>query len=794
MHINTKRHFLSVVFLLLGLMEVSAQHGLSFDIGYRHEGDTIRTTYFNTGITSVTDSLRGVQVNGLLNMARRHNGVQVAGFSNISLTPVKGVQFSGLSNVAMGMKRGLQLSMMLNVASGDVKGAQIGGYNYADTLNGSQIGFLNIALRHPKGWQIGVINYSRDTIANKIGLININPRTTIDMLMFTGNDCYMNIAARFRNRSTYNILNVGMHSTGLDRKFSGALGYRIGKYFMLSRRWSLSADLGYNHVESFEHDDNTLRERFYELQARLNADYQLTPSLGAFATVGFTDMRRYSHAAHYRSRMLYEAGLSFRYPHSGQRRWRVEWDRRASDTSNEGLLVTPMKPSPWMALAEATAVNVFVQCFDRFVTAQDYAQTTWKTGMDNIKNGFVWDNDRFSCNLIMHPYHGNLYFNSARENGLSYWASMPYPVIGSLQWEIFGEKEPPAINDFIATSFGGMCIGEVLHRMSNTLLDDSKRGWPRFFREAAAFLVSPIKGVNRLVTGKAWHVSHDKYLYHDSERNPLDFSITAGSRYLVDDGKLFRGASNPFVNLFMEYGDALNESGYNKPYDFFDFEATFSMSKNQPIINHLNITGRLWGTQIHRNKGTEAVFGIYQHFDYFDSEAIKDGSTKTPYRISEAAAFGPGLVLRMPSIGVLSHLEQRFYIDAVLLGGTKSDYLTIKKRDYTMGSGYSVKNKTHMELRHFGRFIFNTRLYHLFTWKGYENKDLTNIDPLYVNAQGDKGNVYLVIVNPLVEIDITPKWSANINGNFFYRRTHYKYYNDVRTRTYDLRFGLTCHI
>ncbi len=30
-------------------------------------------------------------------------------------------------------------------------------------------------------------------------------------------------------------------------------------------------------------------------------------------------------------------------------------------------------------------------------------------------------------------------------------------------WEFCGEVEPPAINDVLATTFGGICIGEVMH-------------------------------------------------------------------------------------------------------------------------------------------------------------------------------------------------------------------------------------------------------------------------------------------------------------------------------------------
>jgi hypothetical protein len=197
-------------------------------------------------------------------------------------------------------------------------------------------------------------------------------------------------------------------------------------------------------------------------------------------------------------------------------------------------------------------------------------------------------------------------------------------------------------------------------------------------------------------------------------------------------------------------------------------------------------------------KHIRAEFGIYQHFDYFDSKPVKDGSDLTPYRISEAAAFGPGAIIQMPAVGALSHLEQRVFINGILLGGTKSDYYSIIDRDYNMGSGYSVKSKTHMELRHFGRFILNAHYYRIYTWKGYDPdldmSSLTEDEMLHLNSQGDKGNAALLVINPKTEFDITRNWSIELSGSYFVRRTHYKYYKDVKCNTFELRLGVTAHL
>ena len=780
--------------VLLFANSVMSQHGLSIDIGQRHHEDSTRVTNFSIGLTHYTDTLRGVQLNGIANFADKTKGLQLSGFSNIATSPLRGVQLTGIANISMGVEHGLQLASLLNVSSHHMQGAQLGFYNYADTLNGSQVGIINVAMCHPRGWQIGLVNYSHDTLAHKIGLVNANPKTTIDIMTFGGSCLKINGALRFRNRSTYNMIGMGTHFMGLDKKFSGALFYRIGQYFQLSPRWSVSGDVGFFHIETFEHHNANQPERLFSLQARLNADYMLSKNVGAFVSAGWGDTRYYDHWRSYRSRPLVEAGLTFRYQHSALRPNAARWEKKQHESGDSLMAQGLGRKHPWWALAEVTGVNVGVQLFDRYASRLDFAQTTLRSLRENFKNGFVWDNDVFSTNMFMHPYHGNLYFNSARSQGLNFWESAPYSFIGSLQWELLGETEPPAINDILATTFGGICIGEVTNRISRIILNDSRRGWNRFWREAAATIVNPMGAMKRFATGDAWRVRTDHYRYHDYDRNPVDFSISMGDRYLADNGALFRGEHNPYVNLYLEYGDPVNAGDNNTPYDFFDVEATFGLSTNQPVINQLHLMGRLWSTPMIEGRKMAAEFGIYQHFDYFDSKPVKDGSDLTPYRISEVAAFGPGVIMQLPEVGMLTRLEQRLFVTGILLGGTKSDYFNVIERDYNMGSGFSVKSKTHMEMRNFGRFILHAQYYQLYTWKGYEQKDLSTVDLYHLNAQGDRGNARLLVINPIVEFDLYRNWSLVVAGTSFIRRTHYKFYENVRANTFEFRMGLTAHL
>ena len=320
---NFKLLLVVPTWMVATMASAQIRHGLAIDFGKNHQEDTTHVTNFSMGVTSHTDTLKGVQANMLSNYAREVNGLQLSGFSNISSSPMRGVQLSGVTNISMGVEKGLQAAALLNVSSGLMRGTQVSAYNYAEELNGLQLGVFNVATSHPKGWQVGIMNYTKDGGGHKIGLINVSPETTIDVMAYGGTSTKMNGAIRFRNKSTYNILGLGTHFMGFDEDFSGAVFYRLGQFFPITPKFSLSGDIGYYHVETFKKHSEDGPSRLFSIQARLNADYQLTRNMGLFASVGYGDTRYYHHEQKYRNRFLAEAGVTFRYPHNANRQTSV---------------------------------------------------------------------------------------------------------------------------------------------------------------------------------------------------------------------------------------------------------------------------------------------------------------------------------------------------------------------------------------------------------------------------------------------------------------------------------------
>ena len=748
------------------------------------------------GFVNIADSVKGVQLSPVSNIAENANGLQLSGFSNVAYDGMKGLQLSALNNIVIGEANGLQLTGFTNQNLGTLKGLQVAFRNATDTLRGVQLGLFNYIYRnYQKGVQIGLINFSGDTASTKrYGLINVNPKTRIDVMAFAGTSSKANMALRFRNRSTYNIIGAGTHYMGLDEKFSGTIFYRIGQYFQLTPKLSLSGDVGFFHIETFQEHSTDGPERLYSLEARLNLDYQLSKKYGIFGTVGYGDTRYYSHNESFRHRMIGEVGLTYRYAgYNSNKDKRLRLHSEEDMMGDDSRLALPPKKNFLRTAAMIFTVNAFVQRWDAWVLNEEFAQISIHSVKNNFKNAFVWDNDNFNTNLFAHPYHGNLYFNSARSNGLTYFEAFPCAIAGSLMWEFFGEITPPAINDLMATSIGGTCIGEITFRISDLFYDDRERGFSRFLRELGGALVSPMKGFKRVLTGEAWKVKNQNYLYHDYSRIPVSYSISVGSRYLADDRALFRGEHNPYLELGMEYGDAYDNEE-NKPFSYFRSYVTFGFSSNQPAVNRLNLLGRIWGTPVADKKMFEADFGIFQHFNFYNSEAVKDGTDLIPYRISEAASVGPGLIYRFPNLRARMNLEQRIFLSGILLGGSLSDYLYIQERDYNMGSGFSAKIQTRMDIAKVGYMYIDANYFHIFTWKGYDRtewEDKTGFELDYTNAQGDPGNTRIMAFNGNFGVFLSRHLSLDLRGSYFWRHAHYRDFEDVNARTFELRAGLT---
>ena len=398
--------------------------------------------------------------------------------------------------------------------------------------------------------------------------------------------------------------------------------------------------------------------------------------------------------------------------------------------------------APWRAGAETVGFNIGLWAFDRYVLKGHYAYISWSTIKENFRHGFEWDNDHLHTNMFDHPYNGSIFFNAGRSNGFNFWQSELFAIGGSAMWEMFMEKEYPSTNDIIATPIGGAALGEVLYRTSDLILDDRSSGGERFGRELASFFIDPMKGINRIVTGAAW-----KRRTTSGRRfgiPPISVELSLGGRYisLIENDEGSRAGAVAEINI--EYGDRYTEMT-KAPYDYFSFLMELQGIKSQPLLSRVEIIGRLLSKEIFDKKGLNINVGLYQHFDYFDSDTIRPERkpyffpASVPYKMGTPASIGGGAMFKYAPLKSMT-LDGYIHLNGLILAGVLTDFYREYNRNYNWGSGFSIKAGLNWALSddRLSLKIAN-QFYRIYTWKGYDSQYDYSLTPegKPVDVQGD---------------------------------------------------------
>lgn len=446
------------------------------------------------------------------------------------------------------------------------------------------------------------------------------------------------------------------------------------------------------------------------------------------------------------------------------------------------------KKNPWIAASQIFGLNVGLWAFDRYALNADYARIDIKSFKQNLTEGFYWDNDRIGTNMFLHPYHGSLYYNSARSQGFNFWTSGVFALGGSAMWELFMENEHPSKNDIVATPIGGMALGEVLFRASDLILDDSKRGGNRTRREILAFLVSPTRGLTRLINGDAFRKRPTSGRQFGLPEISIEASV--GNRVVELRNEILDKGTGFAVDFNIEYGDRFSVDN-PKPFDYFTINGNFNLQKSQPLLGKLSVMGRLWGGELVDNDKDFVNIGVYQHFDFYDSDTISSVSHETPYRMAIPAAFGIGLMHKSKRFEDW-HFTSRIHLNGILLGASLSDHYRVSERNYNLGSGYGWKTESQISYKDVVGLSLLYEGYRLFSWKGYaQSTDFSKVDQNEINAQGDKSRAIFQVITPKVQFKLKDRLYMTLSNSLYTRRTHYKHFPDISSTTGEGKIMLT---
>ncbi len=434
-----------------------------------------------------------------------------------------------------------------------------------------------------------------------------------------------------------------------------------------------------------------------------------------------------------------------------------EKDKLKPDLTLKSYEATKRKKTPLLAITEIVGLNLGVMSYNRYIAKEEFAEISWGSIKENFKHGFVWDEDHFETNFFMHPYHGSLYFNIARSNGMSFWESVPYAAGGSLMWEMTMENTYPSYNDFIMTTTGGIMLGEALYRLSSQILDNSATGFERVWRELLAGLINPARGFNRLINGKAFKRSGS----NSYDRVPIEGYISFGGRgnfsSNIDSktGKKVDGGAKTMIEAMIVYGDMFKE-GKRSPFDTFLARAWISHSKFKPEFSFYAY-GLITGKTYIKEKSKQLI-GIFQHFDFFNIEIIEIG----------ASSIGIGYINEV-QLSERLRLDASLQVGFILVGASNNEYVEFLERDYNFGTGLNIKVDA------------------AFTFESVMTIYLSGIHYGMLSIDGVKGSESLTLLTAKYSFNLSKKVSVGIDIYSYLRESEYKDFPDINQHIHGAR-------
>lgn len=351
----------------------------------------------------------------------------------------------------------------------------------------------------------------------------------------------------------------------------------------------------------------------------------------------------------------------------------------------------PAQQSHAVAAIEIFSLAVSLNIASQLVGA-DWAKIDLGTMKTNLTRRPVFDEDPYTTDQLAHPWTGAMMFSAARSTGHGFWVSGLYTAGGSLFWELLLENEPPAVNDQITTTMGGMLIGEALHRFGRALLFTGPYGRrpPNLVRRAAATAIDPIAAANRFAWGDAWARTVPPNLY-------AHLGIGAQTTGL--------GAAPQLHLQFVAEHGLVGDEGFRprRPLDHFELRGSFSAAPDD-LDGTLYVRGLAVGTGFGSTCATlRGVAGLFASYDFSNEERVRHSGL----------GVGPGgtTELRIGEGGYLQGTLVGYLVPWGAAGGETEG--SGPRRDYHHGPGLAALAELKLGRAELGELRATSRLYRI---------------------------------------------------------------------------------
>jgi hypothetical protein len=401
------------------------------------------------------------------------------------------------------------------------------------------------------------------------------------------------------------------------------------------------------------------------------------------------------------------------------------------------------KKNFWRAGAQWFLAQALPASFNRFITKDPYSYISFQNFLDHQRfSAWDWDDNQFTTNQIDHPFHGQIYFNAFRSNGYNFYQSSLATVAGSYIWETAGETQHPSINDLVNTTFGGILMGEMMHRVSRNILARNRTDHNRLGNEIVATIVNPINGLNRFLDGK-WGKKIDDYYGADSSviTAEVDLGIR---RFDAKEGDFLNEGKNAFYGrLRFRYSNG--DHNYKRPFDQFSVNLELG-NGDSSFINAVNVHALLYGAKFFKSQKGDHYGTLNAHYDFYNNDAFFYGAQSLNYNWLSEFRYKKGNRLNL-SVGA----------GAVVLAAVPDPYLLYgASRNYNYGPGASYRFRG--DLMILNRFMLSA------DYNGGVFFTISGTDSYYV----------LHGLNVEASLRLYKRWSINLSSGYFNLQGHFR--------------------
>jgi len=427
-----------------------------------------------------------------------------------------------------------------------------------------------------------------------------------------------------------------------------------------------------------------------------------------------------------------------------------------------------------IAVGELALVELVPWVLSRYLVEWEDPADNWavvgsNAWWDNLNEGWEYDVDNFTTNFFAHPYHGNLYFNVGRTNGYNFWESTAWAFTGSALWEFFGEKERPAINDWVNTGINGINLGEMTYRLSTLITDNTASGSERLWSEIFGTLVNPVRGFNRIISGEV-----SRTFPNPEWRKPSDFlfSLNAGVRRLDKNGSelVKEGVEEGIFGFDLNYGNP-----FKAKEPFSNFRVSMVVASGLPHLNKLESSGYLAGLVLKDSEKIKHRLNCNLEYGYYNIYKQDElDSSKYDGILFGATSIYPHLLSSF-DIWDNSKILTQLGINGVIMGATPNDYFYDELgRNYDFGPG--VGTRLVAVLRSGIWDYVKVAYYAVWIWTMSEPAE-------------SRHHIHNLAID--FQFPLNSYFAIGIGANIYWRNSYYDYYEDINKKHPAVRFFFT---